>query len=64
MLSSIPPLQDGKEGVSYDIEPLFTNIPIKEINYTIKQIYVKVDANLFEIDFHKIIGKTYYEMYF
>lgn len=41
MLSSIPPLQDGKEGVSYDIEPLFTNIPIKEINYTIKQIYVK-----------------------
>ena len=28
MLSSIPPLQDDKEDVSYDIGSLFTNIPI------------------------------------
>ena len=38
MLSSIPPLQDD---VSYDVESLFTNIPIEEtINYTNEQIYV------------------------
>ena len=41
MLSSIPPLQDDEEDVSYDAESLFTNIPIQEtINYIIEQIYV------------------------
>ena len=41
MLSSIPPLQDDEEDVSYDIESLFTNIPIEEtINYITDQIYV------------------------
>ena len=41
MLSSIPPLQDDEEDVSYDAESLFTNISIQEtINYIIKQIYV------------------------
>ena len=41
MLSSIPPLQDDEEDVSYDVESLFTNIPIQEtINYIIEQIYV------------------------
>ena len=30
MLSSIPPLQDYEEDVSYDVESLFTNIPIQE----------------------------------
>ena len=39
MLSSIPPLQDDEEDVSYDVESLFTNIPIEEtINYIIAQI--------------------------
>ena len=39
MLSSIPPLQDDEEEVSYDVESLFTNIPIQEkINYIIEQI--------------------------
>ena len=34
MLSRIPPLQDDKEHVSYDVESFFTNIPIEEtINY-------------------------------
>ena len=38
MLSSIPPLQDEEEDVSYDVEPLFTNILIQEtINYNIEQ---------------------------
>ena len=41
MLSSIPHLQDDKEDVSYDVESLFTNIPIeKTINFIIEQIYV------------------------
>ena len=41
MLSSIPPLQDDEEDVSYDAESLFTNILIQEtINYIIEQIYV------------------------
>ena len=29
MLSSIPPLQDDGEDASYDVESLFTNIPIQ-----------------------------------
>ena len=29
MLSSISPLQDDEEDVSYDAESLFTNIPIQ-----------------------------------
>ena len=41
MLSSIPPLQDDEKDVSYDVESLFTNIPIEEtINYITEQIYV------------------------
>ena len=41
MLSSIPHLQDDREDVSYNVESLFINIPIKEtINYIIEQIYV------------------------
>ena len=30
MLSSIPPVQDDEEDVSYDVKSLFTNIPIEE----------------------------------
>ena len=42
MLSSIPPLQDDEENVSYDDEPLFINIPIEEaLNYIIEQICVQ-----------------------
>ena len=41
MLSSIPPLKDDEENVSYYVESLFTNISIEEtINYIIDQIYV------------------------
>ena len=41
MLSSIPPLQDDEEDVSYDFESWFTNIPIQEtINYIFEQVYV------------------------
>ena len=41
MLSSIPPLLDYEEDVSYDVESLFISIPIEEtISYIIDQIYV------------------------
>ena len=40
-LSLIPPLQYDEEDVSYDVESLFTNIPIQEtVNYITEQIYV------------------------
>ena len=39
-ITSQPPLNLDEEYVSYDVESLFTNIPIKEtIAYIIKQIY-------------------------
>ena len=39
---------DDYEGVSYDIESLFTSIPIKEkIEYIIKKIYVKKEIKPF-----------------
>ena len=42
MSSSIPPLQDDEEDVSYDVESLFTNILIKEkISYIFEQMYVQ-----------------------
>ena len=41
ILSSVTPFHDDKEDVSYDVQSLFTNIPIKEtINYVTEQIYV------------------------
>ena len=69
MLSSIPPLQDDEEDVSYDAESLFTNIPIQEtINYIIEQIYVhkKLTPICSKLIFRrlKIIDKTCYRMYF
>ena len=40
MLSNLPPLLDDEEDVSYDVESLFTNSPIKDtIEYIIEQIY-------------------------
>ena len=39
-LSSLPPLQDGKD-ITYNPEPLFVNILIEDtINYVLKQIYI------------------------
>ena len=40
-LKDLPPLKDDEEYVSYDVEYLFTNIPLKEtIDYILEQIYV------------------------
>ena len=39
LLSSLPPLQDGKDDITYDLQPLFPNIMIEEtINYILQQI--------------------------
>ena len=41
LLKDLLPLKDDEEYVSYDVESLFTNIPLKEtIDYILKQIYV------------------------
>ena len=42
MIKSEPPLLSNQEYVSYDVESLFTNIPIEEtIDYILRQIYEK-----------------------
>ena len=41
LLKDFPPLKDDEKYVSYDIESLFTNIPLKEtIDYILEEIYV------------------------
>ena len=60
MLSSIPPLQDDEEDVSYDVESLLTNIPIQEtINYINEQIYVhkKLTPICSKLIFRKLLIK-------
>ena len=40
MLKSQPPLQDDEEFVSYDVESLFTNVPVREtVDYIMDKIY-------------------------
>ena len=40
MIKALPPLRKNEEYVSYDVESLFTNIPLKEtIDYIIHKIY-------------------------
>ena len=40
MIKALPPLQKKEEYVSYDVESLFTNIPLKEtVSYIIHKIY-------------------------
>ena len=42
MPSKLSPLLDDEEDVSYDVESLFTNIPIKgTIEYIVEQIYTQ-----------------------
>ena len=41
LLKDFPPLKDDAEYVSYDVESLFTNTPLKEtIDYILEQVYV------------------------
>ena len=67
MLSSIPPLQDEEEDVSYDVEPLFTNILIQEtINYNIEQIYAhkKLTPVCSKLTFRRLLIKPVTECTF
>ena len=77
MLSSIPLLQNDEKDVSYNVESLFTNIPIEEtinyvietINYVIETINYVIDQNyvhekLTPICLKLIFDKTCYGMYF
>ena len=42
LLVNEPPLKENEEYVSYDVESLFTNVPVREtIEYIIDQIYNK-----------------------
>ena len=65
MLSSIPPLQNDEEDVSYDIESLYINIPI-EANYIIEQIYVhkKLEAICLKLIFKRLLIKLTAEVTF
>ena len=41
LLKDLTPLKDDEEYISYDVESLFANIPLKEtMNYILEQIYV------------------------
>ena len=41
MIKSLPPLNENEEYVSYDVESLFTNIPLQEtIEHILEEIYV------------------------
>ena len=67
MLSSIPPLQGEEEDVSYDVEPLFTNILIQEtINYNIEQIYAhkKLTPVCSKLTFRRLLIKPVTECTF
>ena len=42
LIKAFPPLQKNEEYVSYDVDSLFTNIPLKEtIDYIIHKIYIE-----------------------
>ena len=67
MLSSIPPLRDGKENVSYNVESLFTNIPMEEtVTYIIEQIYVhgKLTPTCLKLTFRRLLIKLAIECTF
>ena len=59
MLKDQTPLNPNEEYVSYDVESLFTNIPLDEtINYTINEIYQKNRL------YHKYVVKQYSKDYY
>ena len=60
LLKDFPPLKDDEEYVSYDVESLFTNIPLKEtIDYILEQIYVhnKVPIICIKLIVHRLLEK-------
>ena len=42
LIQNLPPLHNDEEYVSYDVESVFTNVPVKDtIEYILDQIYVE-----------------------
>ena len=61
MLKDQTPLNPNEEYVSYDVESLFTNIPLDEtINYTINEIYQK--NKLLQICSKAIFKRLFYKL--
>ena len=61
MLKDQTPLNPNEEYVSYDVESLFTNIPLDEtINYTINEIYQK--TKLLQICSKAIFKRLFYKL--
>ena len=61
LLKDSPPLKDDEEYVSYDVDSLFTNIPLKEtIGYISEQIYVhnKLPMIRSKLIFRTLLEKT------
>ena len=61
LLKDSPPLKDDEEYVSYDVDSLFTNIPLKEtIDYISEQIYVhnKLPMIRSKLIFRTLLEKT------
>ena len=60
LLKDLPPLKDDEEYVSYGVESLFTNIPLKEtIDYILEQIYVhnKLPVICSKLIFRRLLEK-------
>ena len=67
LIKGLPPLQEDEEDVSYDIESLFTNIPINDaVDYIVEQIYVqhKLKARCSELIFKCLLIKLSAEVTF
>ena len=60
LLKDLPPLKDDEEYVSYNVESLFTNNPLKEtIDYILEQIYVhnKLPIKCSKLTFRRLLEK-------
>ena len=58
MIKQQPPLKGNEEYVSYDVESLFTNVPVREtIEYIIDQIYnnEKLKNHCDQVNIQKIV---------
>ena len=66
-IKSLPPLQKDEEDVSYDVESLFTNIPVQDtIYYILNQIYVggKLNPICSKLVFKRLLQKITTEVSF
>ena len=67
MIKQSPSLSQDEEYVSYDIESLFTNVPLHEtINYIIEEIYInkKLKPMCNKLIFKRLLTNSNYRMHF